>query len=265
MYFKHIFNQLKKKINEFGELRYKLQGIALSPENTDEFSEYCQRIEAIYHEMQAYHRDLVKHHANISLFLESLFRREHFRKGHLVLRPKRCFIEKEVILPQLEHYQNRLRAANISIERPQNMLEEEFQILVDVGLLAQVYANLFSNAAKYTGEVFHNGRPRKAMAYGRELVEDFPEPGRQGIKFNVFTTGPHLAREDAAKLFEEGVRGPGSENVPGTGHGLAFIKHVIELHGGEVGYEPTSEGNNFYFILPVPPATAEDDAPAGGQ
>jgi len=135
------------------------------------------------------------------------------------------------------------------------MIEEEFEIFVDVGLLAQVYANLFSNAAKYTGEIIdHHGRPRKAMAYGRELVPDFPEKGQQGIKFNVFTTGRHLSEEEALKLFEEGVRGPGSENVPGTGHGLAFIKHVVELHGGRIGYEPTPEGNNFYFILPIPPS-----------
>ncbi|MDH3329434.1 MAG: HAMP domain-containing histidine kinase [Desulfobulbaceae bacterium] len=254
MYFKHIFNQLKKKIEELRGVKEKFRQLVLPPGNKKEIDKYLKRCDEIYDEMIFYHTDLVKHHANISLFLESLFRREHFKKGHLVLRTKRCFVEKEIILPQLEHYESRLRAANISIDRPQNMLEEEFEILVDVGLLSQVYANLFSNAAKYTQEVIdHYGRLRKAVAYGRELVDNFPERGKQGIKFNVFTTGSHLQEEVAIKLFEEGVRGPGSENVPGTGHGLAFIKHVIELHGGKVGYEPTSEGNNFYFILPIPP------------
>ena len=72
-------------------------------------------------------------------------------------------------------------------------------------------------------------------------------------KFNVFTTGPHLSPEEGRRLFQEGVRGADSSGIPGTGHGLSFIRHVIELHGGTVGYEPTSEGNNFYFILPAPP------------
>ena len=136
------------------------------------------------------------------------------------------------------------------------MLEEEFEILVDVGLLSQVYANFFSNAAKYASEVVdQDGYTRKAVAYGRELVENFQETGKQGIKFNVFTTGLHLDREEAEKMFEEGVRGKGSEHHPGTGHGLAFIKHVVELHGGQVGYEPTLGGNNFYFVLPLPPST----------
>ncbi len=256
MYFKHIFNQLKKKIRELSELKTEISQIVMPPEIQHRFAESISHCDAIQQEMLSYHQQLVKHHANISLFLESLFRREHFKKGHLVLRTRRCFVEKEVILPQLEHYASRLRAANVTIDRPINMLEEEFEILVDVGLLSQVYANLFSNAAKYASEVIdHYGRVRKAVAYGRELVENFQEPGKLGVKFNVFTTGPHIDPDEAEKLFEEGVRGKGSENHPGTGHGLAFIKHVVELHGGQVGYESTEEGNNFYFILPLPPTS----------
>jgi signal transduction histidine kinase len=256
MYFKHIFNQLKKKIKELADLKTEMSQLVMPPEMQQNFAENVSHCDAIHQEMISYHQELVKHHANISLFLESLFRREHFKKGHLVLRTKRCFVEKEVILPQLEHYASRLRAANVSIERPLNMLEEEFEILVDVGLLSQVYANFFSNAAKYASQVVdHHGQTRKAVAYGRDLVKNFPETGKDGIKFNVFTTGPHLDVDEAEKLFEEGIRGKGSEKHPGTGHGLAFIKHVVELHGGKVGYEPTREGNNFYFILPLPPST----------
>ena len=39
-----------------------------------------------------------------------------------------------------------------------------------------------------------------------------------------------------------------------------LTRHFIELHGGTVGYEPTSEGNNFYFILPAPPVDAPQSA-----
>ena len=38
--------------------------------------------------------------------------------------------------------------------------------------------------------------------------------------------------------------------VPGTGHGLSFVKRAVEMHDGVVGYEPTPLGNNFFFILP---------------
>jgi signal transduction histidine kinase len=49
------------------------------------------------------------------------------------------------------------------------------------------------------------------------------------------------------------MRGDDNLDVPGTGHGLSFIRLVVEMHGGQVGYEPTPEGNNFFFILPIPP------------
>ena len=55
-----------------------------------------------------------------------------------------------------------------------------------------------------------------------------------------------------AGLFSEGFRGINSMDKPGTGHGLSFIRHVVELHGGKVGYEATGQGNNFYFVIPLP-------------
>jgi len=253
MYFKHLFNRLKKNISRLEEIkaefREKLQAKKqqLDKDNCD----CLELINDVHAELSIQHHQLVKHHANISLFLESLFRREHFERGRLVLRLKSCFIEREVILPQLEYYWSRLHAAKIVIERPKNILKEEFQIRVDVGLLSQVYANLFSNAAKYTSEIIdHNGKKRKAMAYGRELVANFAESQQGGIKFNVFTTGPHLTMEEGNSFLLEGIRGKQSGGIPGTGHGLAFIRYVIEMHGGLVGYEPTPYGNNFYFILP---------------
>ncbi|WP_084312737.1 sensor histidine kinase [Desulfobulbus elongatus] len=252
MYFRHLFNQLKKKIGLIEELKRE---ITSSQETPAPRCGYCfGRLQALQADLVKYHQEIVKHHANMSLFIESLFRREHFERGHLVLHPKRCFVEKEVILPQLDHYASRLQAANVTVDRPQNMYEEEFPILVDIGLLAQVYANLFSNAAKYTKEIIdHRGQVRKAMAYGREIVDNFPHPGKKGIKFNVFTTGASMSVEQGNRLFQEGMRGDDNLDIPGTGHGLSFIRLVVEMHGGKVGYEPTQEGNNFYFILPLPP------------
>jgi signal transduction histidine kinase len=196
---------------------------------------------------------MLKHHANVSLFLESLFRREHFERGHLVLRPKLCRVEKEIILPQLGQYKGRLKANKISVDRPRGMDEEEIPIMVDKGLLSQVSANLFSNAVKYTEDIFDGmGNSRKAVAYGREIIDDYFGPNQRGVKFNVFTTGKHLSSYEETALYSEGFRGINSYKKPGTGHGLSFIRHVIELHGGRVGYEAPSQGNNFYFVIPLP-------------
>ncbi|MCL1981139.1 MAG: ATP-binding protein [Proteobacteria bacterium] len=252
MYFRHLFNQLKKRIGLIEELRREIKANQEDPQ--DQCGQCAGRLQSLQEDLTKYHQEIVKHHANMSLFIESLFRREHFECGHLVLHPKRCLVEKEVIQPQLDHYASRLQAANVTVDRPQNMHGEEFPLMVDIGLLAQVYANLFSNAAKYTREVVdHRGQSRKAMAYGREIVDDFTGTGKKGVKLNVFTTGPSMTVEQGNRLFQEGMRGDNNPDIPGTGHGLSFIRLVIEMHGGNVGYEPTPEGNNFYFILPLPP------------
>ncbi|MCI5144876.1 MAG: sensor histidine kinase, partial [Candidatus Electrothrix sp. AR3] len=148
MYFRYLFNKLRKDITELEGL-YNQVSSADSEGEKDTWLTQCKTLQ---NSLFLHHDELVKHHANISLFLESLFRREHFESGHLVLHPKRCFVEKDIILPQIEHYASRFCSANITIERPGNMLDEEFQLLVDIGLLSQVYANLFSNAVKYARE-----------------------------------------------------------------------------------------------------------------
>jgi signal transduction histidine kinase len=196
--------------------------------------------------------NIEKHYKNMSLFLETLFRRSHFDQGKLTLRTKVCNMKKDVVQPQLERYIEQFQKADISIDnRLRRISDEEIISVVDVGLVAQVYANLFSNALKYTQEVTtETGKKKKYISYGHETIEDFFGHGKDGIKYNIFSAGPHIALEEREKIFEEGYRGSNISNKPGTGHGLTFIKNAIEMHGGMVGYEATQYGNNFYFIIP---------------
>ncbi len=196
--------------------------------------------------------NIEKHYQNMSLFLETLLRRSHFDKGRLTLIKKPCNMKKTVVQPQLERFIEQFNKMGISIDdRFSGIPDEETISIVDVGLMAQVYSNLFSNALKYTREMITNtGEKKKYMAYGRELIKDYFGPGKDGIKYNVFTTGPHINPEESEKIFEDEYRGINSSHIPGTGHGLAFIKNAVEIHGGVVGYEATQYGNNFYFILP---------------
>ena len=196
--------------------------------------------------------NIEKHYKNMSLFLETLFRRSHFDQGRLTIRTKVCNMKKDVIQPQLERYIEQFQKEGISIDdRISGIPDEEIISVVDIGLIAQVYANFFSNALKYTQEITtQTGEKRKYIDYGRETIKDYFGKGKDGIKYNVFSTGPHIVPEERDKIFEEGYRGANTSNRPGTGHGLTFIKNAVEIHGGVVGYEATQYGNNFYFIIP---------------
>jgi signal transduction histidine kinase len=253
MYFRHLFKQLRKSLNSFEEL---VDGLAATEAAASFGPTIMARLCALKEELAENHRHLLDHHANTSLFLESLFRRDHFREGHLVLKTRLCSVASEIIAPQLENYLGRFDLNGIEVEHPVGM-DEEIYLTVDIGLLAQVYANLFSNGVKYAAEIVRkNGTRRKAMAYGREFISDYFGPNKSGIKFNVFTTGPHLRGDELTRIFEDGFRGANSAQNSGTGHGLSFIKQVVEIHGGRVGCELVEEGNNFFFVLPLPPPVA---------
>jgi signal transduction histidine kinase len=73
------------------------------------------------------------------------------------------------------------------------------------------------------------------------------------IRVAVSDTGPGIATEEQARIFEEFQQGEaGYEQREGTGLGLALSKRLVELHGGRiwVDSEP-GEGSTFVFTLPA--------------
>ena len=194
--------------------------------------------------------EMGKHHRNMSLFLESLLRRSHFEQGRLTLRTKPCNMNRDVVLPQIDRFIERFYNFGIELDtQVSGVPEEEVISVVDLGLMSQVYSNLFSNALKYAEVVDTPQGQRKYVSYGYHVVPDYFGKGRDGLKYNVFSTGPHIHSDDRPRLFDDRFRGQNAGERPGTGHGLAFMRNVVEIHGGIVGYEPTNFGNNFYFIL----------------
>jgi len=251
--YKLYLRNLKSKINKNTVIEQMLKN-SLKEEKCDvsQIAGVLAELSDVNRSLTGEYENIEKHYRNMSLFLETLLRRSHFDQGRLTLRTKPCNVNKEIVQPQLDRYLDRFQEMEIEInDRFSGIPDEDVISVVDVGLMSQVYANLFSNALKYTQEVVtYNGETKKYMSYGRQLIPNFFGEGRDGVKYNVFTTGPHIPLQERDRIFEDEYRGSNTELKPGTGHGLSFLKNVIEIHGGVVGYEPTHNGNNFYFILP---------------
>lgn len=248
LYLKHLRRKVMKNI----ELENLFSGCAAELEDKTLAEPLLAEMNEVNRGLMDELENLEKHYVNMSLFLETLLRRSHFDEGHLTLRTRSCNMYRDVVQPQIERLSDRFRQMGIEVaEQLSGIPEEEMISVVDIGLMAQVYANLFSNALKYTEEVVtHEGERKKYVSYGHELIRDFFGPGRDGVKYNVFSTGPHIPHEERERIFEDEYRGRNAVHKPGTGHGLAFVRNVVEIHNGVVGYEPTQYGNNFYFILP---------------
>lgn len=253
MYLKYLLRQVEKKVGSLKELEQGTKQLFSGDEvPSSQFIQFQKNCRINRESLERTFLELTKHHKQVTMFLESLFREQHFKEGKFVLKPSRCFIERDIILPQLDLYRKKLEQVQIIVEKPTNLHRKHFPLMVDIGLLSQVYMNLFSNAVKYTEIISdHRGKSRKALAYGVEKIEDFPVAGQQGLKLNVFTTGTPLGKVECQQIFTEGYRSGNNDDISGSGHGLDFVQRVISVHGGETGCEPTEEGNNFYFILPL--------------
>lgn len=256
MYFKIFYRQLAAKINALGEivntLKEKRDNEGGANSDIGDTGLYSN-LKYLHSGMREQYNEIYSHYENQSLFLETLLRRSHFEQGRYVLEKRVCNFKSQIIDPQLERFRSRFQERGIEINIEQGGVpDQELEVVADIGLISQVYANLFSNAVKYARESYDvaAGHNRKFVAYGWETLPDYFGPGESGIKLNVFTTGPCIPENQRDRIFQEGFRAANVGNEQGTGHGLSFIREVVELHGGRIGYEATPMGNNFYFILP---------------
>jgi signal transduction histidine kinase len=106
--------------------------------------------------------------------------------------------------------------------------------------IRQVVFNLLSNAVKFT--------PRG----GQVDVSTAREDGE--VLIAVKDTGPGIAAEDQARIFEEfqQAKAGNGERPEGTGLGLALSRRLVELHGGRIWVESEpGKGSTFTFTLPV--------------
>jgi signal transduction histidine kinase len=181
--------------------------------------------------------------SNGALFMESLLRQSHFDFGRYVLRNMRLNLGEMVVAPQFERYRPRFAEYAVLAAPDQPVLPPEpCFVRADHGLISQVLANLLANAAKYA-----MAAPGADAAEVRCLLEKCG-----GVaKVTVFSSGAHIAPDDAGRLFDDNFRAANSSDRQGTGHGLFFVREIIAAHMGQVGYEPAPGGNNFYFLLPL--------------
>lgn len=134
-------------------------------------------------------------------------------------------------------------AAQRSIEVSIEIQPELTAIKADPTHLRQILINLLSNAVKYN------------RINGKAFLRLYKSEDGQSAIIEVQDTGPGIPAEKIPQLFTEYFRGDLSQSnlVEGTGLGLAFIKKLIELHGGRITVESkVGTGSLFRVILPLP-------------
>lgn len=125
----------------------------------------------------------------------------------------------------------KLLELELSIESPLILKGDPFY-------LEQILINLMDNAIKYT------------------------EKGKVGLKINkedkfvkieIYDTGIGIAKSHIPRIFERFyvVDPARSKQKGGTGLGLSIVKHVVDLHNGEIKVESElGKGSRFIVLLP---------------
>ena len=108
--------------------------------------------------------------------------------------------------------------------------------------LAQVFDNLLDNAGKFTDP---GGRLEVRLAVG--------EDGRQAVLL-VRDTGMGIEPELLPRLFEAFAQADRSldRTRGGLGLGLAVVKGLVEMHGGEVAAASAGPGRGAEFTVRLP-------------
>jgi signal transduction histidine kinase len=141
------------------------------------------------------------------------------------------------------------RGHRIALDLP----TEPITFLADPARLAQVFANLLNNAAKYTdvgGRIW-----LRAFVDGKELVV--------GVKDD----GPGLSNELRKHAFDLFMQGPQTRARArgGLGIGLTLVRRLVELHGGSVEALSDGPGRGTEFLVRLPlrlPPAVDGAAPA---
>jgi signal transduction histidine kinase len=139
-----------------------------------------------------------------------------------------------MVFEALEPFQMDFKDRNVTLEtRLQDDLPE---VWADTARMSHVFANLLSNALRYTppgGKVTVLGKADE-----------------NGVQFSVLDSGKGIPSQYLTRIFDQFFRVPDQGAETGAGLGLAIVKDIVEAHGGTIKVESRlGEGSTFTFTL----------------
>ena len=132
-------------------------------------------------------------------------------------------------------FENEWERKNIMIETD---IQDDIVISADSELLSLVWSNLFSNAIKFTDEG------------GTVSISVKNISGK--ISVSVSDTGCGIDSKTGQHIFDKFYQGDTSHAGKGNGLGLALVKRIITVTGGEITVDSTlGKGSTFTVILNI--------------
>lgn len=131
----------------------------------------------------------------------------------------------------LLRFENSWEKKNIDIETD---IQDEVMIKSDSELLSLVWNNLFSNAVKFTPD-------GGTISISLKIDGDF-------AVVKVADTGCGISCEAGEHMFEKFYQGDTSHSTQGNGLGLALVKRVIDIVGGDISVESKVDKGSVFTV-----------------
>lgn len=184
--------------------------------------------------------------SQLTRLVEDLLEVSRVSRGRIGLR-RRALVLGDVLTDALEASRPFLegRRHRVDLALP----PDPIVLHADNVRLAQVFANLLHNAAKYTD-------PGGGIRITAERVQD-------SAVVRIVDTGIGIAPEILPRVFDLFAQAPASleRAQGGLGLGLTLVRALVELHGGRVTAESRGLGQGSAFTVYLPVAAGELTVP----
>jgi signal transduction histidine kinase len=147
-------------------------------------------------------------------------------------------LRQDIVEPVLTELAADIRDHKVTLEnRLPDRPEDKIPVRGSKSWLKSVFRNLINNGIRYGGS-------------GCTIIVDFENQGAN-CRLNVYNTGQTVPEAYRSMLF---TYGPGmrrsKKGRKGLGLGLPLSRDILQNHGGDIWYEPGSDGSKFVVSLP---------------
>lgn len=126
------------------------------------------------------------------------------------------------------------------------LLDQDLQVMGDYHRLTQIFVNLISNASKYTQD--------------QGSISFIAKRGPGCVFLEIADNGIGIAKSSLENVFNLFAQESGDNAKHGLGLGLALVKKLVELHGGDVYAVSEGLGHGSMFVVRLPVHHPIEDA-----
>jgi signal transduction histidine kinase/ActR/RegA family two-component response regulator len=186
-----------------------------------------------------------------AMLIDDLLEASRVTRGEIELQCEDLDLT-ELVRGTVEGYRESLKEAGIGLDL--DLAGEPLWVRGDRLRLSQAVSNLMDNAVKFTSGGGHIAVKAARGADGRRA------------EVTVRDDGAGIPPEELPYVFEVFAQGDHSldRSQGGLGIGLAVVKGLVEMHGGEVSArsQGPGQGSEFSLLLPLDPAQTPEHAPS---